>query len=337
LNIVLYDTEDLFAALRDEWRDVLQDSAASRIFLSPEWQAAWWESYRPGQLWTLVIRDDSGRCQGLAPWFRAEQAGERIIGPIGGKDVTDYLDIIVRRGAEEAVFSALAAWLADHADDFDLIRLHNYPQDSPALTHLPRLLVPKDFVLTIEPEEVCPIIRLPGTFQDYVNSLDQKNRHELRRKLRRAAGEVEWYIVGAGHDLNAEIERFLRLMAASTPDKAEFLANPQHTAFFRRMVHAMAGQGWLQLAFLTVKGEAAAAYLNFDDGQQVMIYNSGLDPTAHTHLSPGIVLLARLIEHAILCKRAVFDFLRGDEAYKYDMGGQDTQVYQIEIRKAGAV
>jgi CelD/BcsL family acetyltransferase involved in cellulose biosynthesis len=64
-----------------------------------------------------------------------------------------------------------------------------------------------------------------------------------------------------------------------------------------------------------------------------MVYNSGLDPAVYGHLSPGIVLLARLVEYAIDTERTVFDFLRGDEPYKYDMGGQDTQVYRMEIRR----
>jgi CelD/BcsL family acetyltransferase involved in cellulose biosynthesis len=177
------------------------------------------------------------------------------------------------------------------------------------------------------------VVRLPDTFQDYVASLDKRNRHELRRKLRRAAGEVEWHIVGPEDDLDAAMDTFLKLMAASTPGKTRFLENPQNVAFFRRMVPVVAKQGWLQLAFLTVRGEAAATYLNFDYGNRIMVYNSGLDPDSHGHLSPGIVLLARLVEHAIAARREVFDFLRGGESYKYDMGGQDTPVYRMEIRR----
>jgi CelD/BcsL family acetyltransferase involved in cellulose biosynthesis len=333
LNITLYETEALFSNLCDEWRDLLADSDANRIFLTREWQMTWWNAYRPGQIWALVVRDESGRCQGLAPWFLTTVDGQRVVCPIGCVEVTDYLDIITRRGAEEDVLEALAGWLFDHADVFDLISLCNFPQNSHALARLPKLVKAKGFAVDIEVEDVCPIVRLPATFQDYVASLDKKNRHELRRKLRRAAGEAEWYIVGAEHDLDAELDVFMRLMAASAPDKAEFLKNPQNVAFFRCMVPAMAERGWLQLAFLTVKGEAAAAYLNFDYDNQIMVYNSGLDPDSHGHLSPGIILLARLVEHAILEKRAVFDFLRGSESYKYDMGGQDTPVYRMEIRR----
>ncbi|MCD4684469.1 MAG: GNAT family N-acetyltransferase, partial [Anaerolineae bacterium] len=87
-------------------------------------------------------------------------------------------------------------------------------------------------------------------------------------------------------------------------------------------------------AFMTAGGEPAAAYLNFVYNNGVLVYNSGLNPGAHGHLSPGIVLLARLIELAINEGRSVFDFLRGDEQYKYDMGGQNTQIVQLCMRYA---
>jgi CelD/BcsL family acetyltransferase involved in cellulose biosynthesis len=333
LYVTHYETEALFSDLRDEWQGLLVNSDANEVFLTHEWLSIWWEAYHPGQIWALVLRDDSGQCQGIAPWFLTQTDGQRVIRPIGCIEVTDYLDVIIRRGVEETALQAVAAWLAEHNHTFDVVRLCNFPEDSHTLAHLPRLVEAEGFVVDVQVEEVCPIVRLPSTFEDYIASLDKKNRHELRRKLRRSAGLVEWYIVGDEHDLNVELNKFLILMAASTPDKAEFLRNPQNVDFFQRMVPVMAERGWLQLSFLTVKGEAAASYLNFDYENRIMVYNSGLDPAVYGHLSPGIVLLARLVEYAIDTERTVFDFLRGDEPYKYDMGGQDTQVYRMEIRR----
>ncbi|NIM22479.1 MAG: GNAT family N-acetyltransferase, partial [Candidatus Latescibacteria bacterium] len=72
-----------------------------------------------------------------------------------------------------------------------------------------------------------------------------------------------------------------------------------------------------QLAFLTMNDKRVASYMNFFHGERIMVYNSGLDPAAY-RLSPGIVLMAHLIRSAIEEQRfKIFDFLRGDEAYKY--------------------
>jgi CelD/BcsL family acetyltransferase involved in cellulose biosynthesis len=123
-------------------------------------------------------------------------------------------------------------------------------------------------------------------------------------------------------------------MAASDDDKARFLADGSNTAFFRALIPALSEAGWLQLAFLTVEGQPAAAYLNFDYAGHILVYNSGLLQTAYGHLSPGIVLLAYLIQHAIETGHHVFDFLQGDEVYKYRMGGQDTHVYNLTAQRA---
>jgi CelD/BcsL family acetyltransferase involved in cellulose biosynthesis len=335
VTITRYESDAVFADFCDEWNELLEDSDANQIFLTCEWQSMWWKAYHPGQMWVLALRDDQcGRWIGLAPWFLDTEAdGTRVIRTIGCVDVTDYLDIVARRGHEEAVYEALAGWLAEHSDEYDVVRLCNIPQESLALTRMPPLAQARGLSATVRLQEVCPVVRLPRKFEDYVTILDKKNRHELRRKLRRATGLVDWYIVGPQHDLNTEMSRFMDLMAASSRQKAEFLEDSQNRLFFELFVPKIAARGWLQLAFLTVNGEAAAAYLNFEYKNRVLVYNSGLRPGTHGHLSPGIVLLARLIEHAILRGCEEFDFLRGDEAYKYDMGGQNTNIYQMVIAR----
>lgn len=337
MKIVLYENESLFVEICEEWHDLLADSTANQIFLTCTWQASWWEAYHPGQICALALRDETtGRLVGLAPWFvETLLDGTRIVRAIGCVDVTDYLEVIARRGYEQAVFDALAAHVAAHREHFDEVRLCNVPEQSSTLALLPAALEQNGLPVTVNLQEVCPIIVLPELWEDYFALLSKKHRHELRRKLRRASGgpneRVDWYIVGPEHDLSTELERFLRLMRQSHPTKAAFLDEAGNETFFRLMVPRMAERGWLQLAFLTINGEAVASYLNFDYANRVVVYNSGMNPDAHGGLSAGIVLLARLIEHAIAERREVFDFLRGDEQYKYHMGGTDTKVFQIVV------
>ena len=90
--------------------------------------------------------------------------------------------------------------------------------------------------------------------------------------------------------------------------------------------------GWLQMNFLTVGEERVAAYINFVYDNRVLVYNSGLNHEEYGQLSPGIVLLAYNIQHAIEAGYSKYDFLRGDEIYKYRMGGQDTAVMNITAK-----
>jgi CelD/BcsL family acetyltransferase involved in cellulose biosynthesis len=95
----------------------------------------------------------------------------------------------------------------------------------------------------------------------------------------------------------------------------------------------MFAQGMLDLSFLTVEGQRAAAMWSYSYGDRMMLYNSGLDPAGFSALSPGIVLLSYNIEHTIQRGFKKYDFLQGDEDYKYRMGGQTTTVHNLIIER----
>ncbi|HUM72501.1 MAG TPA: GNAT family N-acetyltransferase, partial [Chloroflexota bacterium] len=91
--------------------------------------------------------------------------------------------------------------------------------------------------------------------------------------------------------------------------------------------------GYLQLLFMEVDGRKAATLLNFDYNNRIWVYNSGLDPVNFSNLSLGVVITAKAIEYAADHGRATFDFLRGNETYKYRFGAQDTVIYRQQISK----
>jgi len=322
-----------FDELREEWQALVPMSQANLIFSTWEWHRTWWQAYCPGTLWMMTVRDDEGALVGLMPLFIAE-GQVRMAHLVGGDDVTDYLDIIAHRDHTGIVYAALAAYLAGSVQ-FEEVSLSNIREESPTRTVFAAALEAQGFMVTLTPLEVCPLFAVPETFEEYLNLLDSKQKSELRRKLRRAEGaeDMGWYIVDATHDLNAQLDLFLELMASSHPDKAAFLRNPQHMAFFRTFMPIAMERGWLQLAFQTYENEAIAAYLNFDYNGDILIYNSGLRPDRYGALSPGIVLLVNLIQWAIEHRRRTFNFLRGSEPYKYHMGGRDTTVYRLQATR----
>ena len=150
------------------------------------------------------------------------------------------------------------------------------------------------------------------------------------RRVEESERKVRWYIVDDESKLDDEIDGFLSLMA-NDPAKAAFLTEAMRGQM-HASVHAAFRAGWLQLAFMEVDGEKAAAYLNFDYANRIWVYNSGLD-RRFMELSPGWVLLAYLLQWANENHRAEFDFLRGDEDYKYKFGGQNRFVLRVKITR----
>jgi CelD/BcsL family acetyltransferase involved in cellulose biosynthesis len=328
LTVTAHSGPDAFDALADAWRALLKQAPFDMLFYTPEWQKLTWGEFGQGELLLLAVRDDDALV-GLAPLA----LHDGVLSFACYKEISDYLDLIVARGREAEVHSALAAWLlGPDAPPWTRLDLTNIIESSATFAGFADALRAAGCALTTPPEDVCPVIALPASFDAYLELLDGKERRELQRKLRRAQTESRVVFASDPATLDADTADFITLMKASMATKNDFMT-PRMEAFFGRMTRAMADAGWLQLSFLEVGDEEpltrAAAYVNFVYGNSVLVYNSGLDPSKFAHLSPGQVLIAKLIEHAIDEKRATFDFLQGNEGYKYRLGGKDVALRSL--------
>lgn len=334
MQITTYTQHLAFDELKPKWNELLKRSYADSVFMTWEWCSTWWNAYEPGDLWIHAIASEEGDLIGIAPFFIERQQEERIVHLIGCEDVTDYTDLIVDTRHINEVFTTLSAFLLSQQSlYFDRLELCNVPENSFTYLHFASSLQEQGFHVDWIQNEVTPQIELGNDYETYLERhVDSKNRKEIKRKLRHAeSGEydIDWYIVDQEHDLPNESQIFFDLMAKSTPSKAIFLANVAHRQFFEMMIPVMAEAGWLQLTFLKIEGVHCASYLNFDYNQRVWVYNSGLDPMKYSALSPGILLTQYLIQWAIDHRYSVFDFLRGNEEYKYRMGGKDKIIYKL--------
>jgi CelD/BcsL family acetyltransferase involved in cellulose biosynthesis len=332
----------IFDRIKDEWDGLLDDSRPEALYLSVAWQRIWWRCLGRGDLGVTTVRDDAGRLIGVAPWFLEDVAGTRTWRPIGCVDVGDYLDVVSAPGQVEAVLGALVDFLdSDEAPAWDAMDICSLQAGSPTLEHLPRLAQAKGWQAETRLQDVAPVIPLPGDgeFETYLEALDGKQRRELRRKLRRAEaweGGVDWYAVGPEADsetLSEELDAFLELMAMSDPEKAAFLENPGNRGFFEELAPLAADLGWLRLEFLRVEGQRAAGLFCVVFGDRQMVYNSGFNYAAFGAVSPGWVLFGYSIADAIERGLSYYDFLRGGEDYKYRLGGQDTTVHDVVVKR----
>jgi len=324
-------------ALEREWNDLLIRSRADTIFLTWQWQKVWWDFLSEGAQLSIVTVRDGGELIGLAPFHALPPSeGPETLRLIGGVEVSDYLDIIAANGREETVYTTLWEFLIhDYDRRWEIIDLHNVPAASPTLTTLPsNVRKTKGVQVTAEVEDVCPVINLPSNWEEYLSFLNKKQRHELRRKIRKANKEavVRWYYVQDEKAVQAEVGDFIELHKRSAQKKQGFM-NQRMQSFFQAIARTTFNQGWLRLSFILIGDVKTATMLCFDYNDSILVYNSGYDPQLYAPLSTGTVLLAYCIQDAIEKGRKVFDFLRGREEYKYRLGGQDTKVYNLRISR----
>ena len=328
-----------FNALAGEWNELLAESASHVPFLRHEYLSAWWQTlgggeWPQGELYVVTARHSDGRLAGIAPLFQAtNRDGERALMLLGSIEISDYLDVLARPAELPEFLAGLLDFLSGpQAADCRLLDLYNILDSSPTLPALQAAAQRGGWSSSQEPLEHCPYITLPGDWEKYLaEQVDKKQRHEIRRKMRRAEESelpVRWYIADDEARLDAEMDDFLRLMAQD-PEKARFLTETMRTQM-HAAVQAAFRAGWLQLAFLEVDGKKAAGYLNFDYANHIWVYNSGLD-FSFRELSPGWVLLGYLLQWANENTRGYFDFMRGDEEYKYRFGAIDRRIVRVKV------
>jgi CelD/BcsL family acetyltransferase involved in cellulose biosynthesis len=241
-----------------------------------------------------------------------------------------------------------------HLDPWGAIDLRRLRQADPATDALATAFgsreIAEGWTLNVEREDVCPVIRIPegADFDGLLATLGKKERHEIRRKVRRAesVGPIE---LVESTDPVADLDAFIDLHQAKWGDRGLFPPTPggdQSRRFVRRLFELFgeatadpaavaAGHPTVHLGFLTVAGKRIAAGIHFETGGSVMYYNAGVDPEAR-ELSPGVVLLERLVRRAIERGKCRVDLLRGDEPYKYEWGGVDEPVQRILVRRAAS-
>lgn len=326
--------------LEKEWNALLSKSASHVPFLRHEYLNAWWQGlgggeWSGGELNIVTVRNEQGELIGIAPLFLTEnREGEPALMLLGSIEISDYLDVIARKKDLPAFMEALLEHLAnEQTDGPQLLDWYNLLEGSPTIPAMQAAAEKLGWQVSQQPLQHCPYIPLPGDWEEYLGGIDKKQRHEIRRKLRRAEEyymPLHWYIVQDHDRLDRNMDEFLDLMACD-PNKAEFLT-PAMRSQLHIIARAAAKAGWLQLSFVEVNGEKVAGYLNFDYLNHIWVYNSGLD-FRFSELSLGWVLLGRLLEWANEHQRECFDFMRGDEEYKYRFGAIDRQVVRLTVRK----
>jgi CelD/BcsL family acetyltransferase involved in cellulose biosynthesis len=317
--------------LNEQWEILLNQSITDVPFLRYGYLETWWGT-RGGGEWTneaqlaILSAHEGNTLVGLAPFFLNKENGKTTLYFLGSKEICDYLDFIVRPADLESFIHDLINFINSPAfPHWDQMILHNLLQTSPTVVALENAARQNTWRFTTECAKQSPFIKLPGNWEDYLNSIDKKQRHEIRRKMRRAEENTDltWYFVENEFTLDEEIEAFLRLMALDR-EKTKFLTIPMREQMRLTLQWAFR-EKFLQLSFLEIQKQKAASYFCFSYKNKILLYNSGFDPK-FSEYSPGWVLLGNLLRWANENHITEFDFMRGDEEYKYRFGAMDRLV-----------
>jgi CelD/BcsL family acetyltransferase involved in cellulose biosynthesis len=296
------------------------------FFVLPPWLKVWRETFAPETKPYFLTGRQEEKVTGIAPLM----IKDRTASIIGSADVCDYVDFIVAPGKEGDFFRALLDDLKGR--NVNLLDLGALRPNSAASAFLMDTARKAGYEVTCEEEDISLERDLPSTWDEYLQLLNSKQRHEVRRKLRRLAeaGSIDYRFVDKAESVPDFMDAFLKMFVESREDKAEFLTERME-AFFKSMVVAMAEVGLLRAGILEVDDKPVAAIIAFDYNDVVYLYNSAYDPD-YSSLSVGVLSKALYIKDSIERGKKRFDFLKGTEQYKYHLGGTEVHLSRCRIR-----
>jgi len=295
------------------------------IFVLPCWLEIWWREFGSGAELYLCAVWQKETVIGIAPLLLKEDKASFI----GSADVCDYLDFAVALGREQDFFDILLGSLKQKG--ISRLDLNCLRPDSTVAANLVTMARNQGCEVSCNPEDVSLELDLPATWEEYLEMLTAKQRHEVKRKLKRLweAGDVDYCIVDDSEAVPYIIDIFLKLFRDSREDKATFMT-AQRESFFRSVAKAMTDVGLLRLGILQLDTSPVAAVMYFDYKDKVYLYNSGYDPQ-YSSLSVGLLSKVLCIKDSIQRGKKRFDFLKGAEAYKYRLGGKEIPINSCQI------
>ncbi len=344
-TIVVQRIEDpaAFQALREEWDELLAASLADSFFLTWEWLYAWWTHLAGDRRLFLLVARQGGRLVAIAP---LSLRARRVAGVLPLRSVeflgadrlsSDYLDVIVRRGWEADAIPALARYLADARLALELASVRRAGCAAAALS---RALTQRRWRMWEIPTAVCPFIDLSGhTWESYLGTLESKPRNDFLRLLKNLTKKFS-----------------VRLEPASSePQRREFMAHlvrlhnlrwqnlggsdALHTAdlvaFHDEVSRVTLERGWLRLFVLWLDGQPVASLYGFRYGRTFYFVQTGFDPAYGRH-AVGLITVGLTIKSAIAEGAEEYDFLRGDEAYKFRWAREVRHLATLEVYPRGA-
>jgi CelD/BcsL family acetyltransferase involved in cellulose biosynthesis len=249
---------------------------------------------------------------------------------LGIPDVCDYQDMIVAPGHEETVGQPLVDFLSRQG--IRRLDLRTLRPDAVAVRAL--LSIEDEPQLNVQwmPDDVTFETLLPLDWEGYLLQLKGKQRHEVRRKMRRldAHGRYHFELVEGLAGLDDATSRFFNLFQRNRTDKAEFMDDTM-SGFFRSLIGGLARHRMLRLYFLYVEKQPAATVLCFDYNDTRYLYNSGYD-AGYRDLSVGILSKMFSIQKGIESGCRTYDFLKGAEAYKKRIGGREVALQRCLVK-----
>ena len=244
----------------------------------------------------------------------------------GGKDLFDYHNFIFKKGISRELVKSIFDQLFIK-DKVNKIELNSISDNSDL--HQCLLNLQNDYAIEFVNEDVSPSINLPESFEVYLSNLSKKNRHEIRRKIRKFENNFQFKIIKANSkNIEKLLLEFIKLMKLNL-EKKLFL-NLKRIEFMTKVIKDSVLENSGELNFIEINNDLVSTSFTFKNDKKLFVYNSGFN-NEYAEYSVGLMNHVYNIKDNIGSYTNI-DFLRGNEEYKYRIGCKDKNLLTINIK-----
>ena len=179
--------------------------------------------------------------------------------------------------------------------------------------------------IIVKKSDISVNLILPDLYEDYLKNLTKKNRHELNRKKRKFSDQIDVFELLESKEEEI-FNTFVSQHKNSKGEKGKFMTKDIEV-YFENLLNL---DGWKIYYLKTNKGVVSTAFC-YENKRGCYLYNSSRDNKFNS-INPGIVLNDLIIQRLVKKGKCFFDFLKGTERYKYDLGGQSVQLYDLYLK-----
>lgn len=344
MHIDVVEDFETFTQLKENWNAVYDADPEAQLFLSWEWMSRWLAQL-DGPWFILAVKPDAGahRCVAFFPLrlrIKMNRSGlffNEI--NMAGNYAADYTGLICDPSMQERAISALAK----HLRKMNWARIHfenlcvTEPRARLLLAHFPAKLFRTTEIEHIGKVDrinncICPYATLPDDWDSYLQSLSANTRQKIRRVLRTVETDTRYSISHADRSsIEADVDALLRLWRARWGERkgkrADTIIRSNRAMLLRCFESEL-----LMVPVLRAEGRPVAALAVFRDVRKhsLLFYMAGRDETFEG-VPAGLVLHAHMIREAIAGGFTRYDFLRGNEPYKYSFNAQERRIRCLQV------
>ena len=328
MKIDIVEDPQSFAQIRQEWTDLCLRSSPHQYFQTFDWHWTWWThvgSPKGDKLRIIIVRE-SGCVVSIWPLVIARQSSCRVLKWMAD-DVSDYCDVLIDRETEARECLKKAWDVLRSISGADVLKLDHVRADSPI-----RSLLEKEICETPS-ISVAPFIELerwknwPTYYAAFKKNLQVKTHSRKLRRLKEK-GPVSFTIVNNEKNLDNIVQLMIRQKIGRFEEKGQsgVWDKGSHVAFLLSAVKNAFADNTLHLSVLSVNDHAIAIHLGWRYNNCLYYYIPTFD-LSFRQFSPGRILLENLLEWCFTNNVKMFDFMLGDETYKYNWTNSEMQSY----------